>query len=160
MSLVDRIMASSPEGAYAKRSSEFKVGFRAAFERRIEGKDVGLPYPLGTTQADAFLNGLEVGSFRWYRHFIREPILNCEKTTLKKQPFRKCAVDSLPLDVRIDLNHALDESDFCNLDKRLKELRCAGFQVSESSLRNYAQKLCFDLARARCLSEEVEGVKK
>ena len=47
MSLVDRIMASSPEGAYAKRSSEFKVGFRAAFERRIEGKDVGLPYPLG-----------------------------------------------------------------------------------------------------------------
>lgn len=160
MSLVDLIMGSSLETTYSKRSSEFKIGFRAAFESRVEDKDVGLPYPLGTTQADAFLNGLEVGAFCWSHHFIRRPVLNCEKTTLKNNSPRKCAVDNLPLDVRVGLNHALDESDFCELDELLKKLKCAGYKISESSLRNYAQRLCFDLARAVRFPEEVDGVKK
>ncbi|QLG92289.1 DUF3486 family protein [Pseudomonas yamanorum] len=158
MTSVNRIFASTFDGRCTKRSNEFMVGFRAALESKIENKKIIAPYPLGSIQADAFYSGLEAGYFLCDQELIKRPILNCEKTTLRGQRFRKCKIDNFPLDIRIALNHALDENDFCELGKRSEELRRAGYQVSESSLRNYAQRLCIDLARAGRLFEKLEGV--
>lgn len=47
------------------RSDEYKQGVLAALSFRIGGQKIPHPYPMGTTQADAFYAGIDEGHRRW-----------------------------------------------------------------------------------------------
>lgn len=53
------------KGPRDPRSDEYRCGVLAALRFRCEGLRIGLPYRVGTAQADAFFSGVDEGHRLW-----------------------------------------------------------------------------------------------
>ena len=71
MKTVDEIMAEEFANPLARLSREYKAGFRAGLEWRINGKEPFFPYPSATARADAFFFGLIDGHKIWRLQMIK-----------------------------------------------------------------------------------------
>jgi hypothetical protein len=65
ITLVDKLFDAAFNNARDPRSDEYKAGVRAVLNYRIAGERIYRPYPMGTTQADAFYAGVDEGHQIW-----------------------------------------------------------------------------------------------
>lgn len=65
MTTVDELMTQAFSVPRDPRSAEYKAGVRAVLDYRLHGKQMSLPFRIGTAAADAYFAGTDEGHRIW-----------------------------------------------------------------------------------------------